>query len=175
MFLDDCDYVYEYKNLQHCLHYPLDFLRITTLQYPCWRAAQNSVMASQYLKNIANRRTTYALSKESPISDPRIYEILTGTIKHSPSSFNNQAGRAILLLGGHHDKLWNLAEDTVKTTLPQQAYDGLKPKLDGYKKGYGTVLFFEDSETLKPFKSAHPEMPFDQWSEHSQDKYISRR
>jgi len=127
-------------------------------------------MASQYLKNIAGRRSIYALAKESTIPDARIQEILTETIKHSPSSFNNQAGRAVLLLGTHHDKLWNLADDTVKSKLPQQAYDGLKPRIDGYKGAYGTIMFFEDGETMKPFKATHPEMPFDQWSEHSQGK-----
>lgn len=134
------------------------------------KPTQDSAMASQYLKNIASRRTIYALSKESPISNARIQEILAETIKHSPSSFNNQAGRAVLLFGDDHDQLWNIAEEVVKTKLPQQAYDGLKPKLDGYKNGYGTIMFFEDGETMKPYKAAHPEMPFDQWSEHSQGK-----
>jgi len=130
----------------------------------------NSTMATGYLENIASRRTIYALSKESTISNDRIQEILAETIKHSPSSFNNQAGRAVLLFGDDHDRLWNIAEDVVKTQLPPQAYEGLKPKLDGYKSGYGTIMFFEDGETMKPYKAAHPEMPFDQWSEHSQGK-----
>ncbi|KAK5937219.1 hypothetical protein PMZ80_010519 [Knufia obscura] len=131
------------------------------------KPTQNSAMASQYLKSIASRRSIYALSKESTISNARLQEILTETIKHSPSSFNNQAGRAVLLLGDSHNKLWELAEETVKSKLPPQAYEGLKPKLYGYKNGYGTVMFFEDGQTLKPYKDSHPEMPFDQWSEHS--------
>lgn len=132
------------------------------------KPTQNTAMASQYLKNIANRRTIYALSKESTISNARIQEILTETIKHSPSSFNNQAGRAVLLVGDHHDKLWNLADTTVKTKLGEQAYAGLKPRIDGFRNGYGTIMFFEDAEAMKPFKEKHPEMPFDQWSEHAQ-------
>ncbi len=134
------------------------------------KPTQDSAMATQYLKNIASRRTIYALSKDSTISNARIQEILTETIKHSPSSFNSQAGRAVLLLGDNHDKLWNMAEETVKTKLPPQAYDGLKPKLDGLKSGHGTVMFFDDGEAMKPFKAAHPEMPFDQWCEHSQGR-----
>jgi len=128
-------------------------------------------MASQYLKNIAGRRSIYALTKESTISNARLQEILTETIKHSPSSFNNQAGRAVLLLGDSHDKLWALAEETVKSKLPPQAYDGLKPKIYGYKNGYGTIMFFEAAEALKPYKDAHPEMPFDEWSDHSAGKH----
>jgi len=130
-----------------------------------------SAMASQHLKNIASRRSIYALSKESTVSDTRLQEILTETLKHTPSSFNNQAPRAVLLLGVHHDTLWEIARDTVQTKLPQQAYDSLKPKLEGYGKGYGTIMFFIDEETMEPFKDSHPEMPFDQWSEHSQGKH----
>src|SRR3954452_17226524 len=57
------------------------------------KPTQDSAMASQYLKNIANRRTIYALSKESTISNDRVQEIVTEVLKHTPSSFNNQAGR----------------------------------------------------------------------------------
>lgn len=124
-------------------------------------------MASEYLKAIANRRTIYSLSSESTISNDRIKEILVETIKHSPSSFNNQAQRAVLLVGSEHQKLWDLADEHIKETLPQ-AYDGLKDKIAGYRGGYGSVMFFEDSETLEPFVAKNPSFPFGQWGEHSQ-------
>lgn len=132
------------------------------------KPTKNSDMASAYLKAIASRRTIYQLSKESTIPNSRIKEILTETIKHSPSSFNNQAQRAVLLIGAEHDKMWDIADETVKTKLGEQAYAGLAPKIAGYKAGYGTILFFDDAETIRPFKEKHPEMPFDQWNTHSQ-------
>ena len=125
-------------------------------------------MASQYLKAIASRRTIYQLAKESTISNDRIKEILTETIKHSPSSFNNQAQRAVLLLGDQHDRLWDIADNTVKSKLGPEAYASLGPKIQGYKNGYGTILWFDDDETTKVFKDKHPEMPFAQWNTHSQ-------
>jgi len=123
-------------------------------------------MASTYLQAIAGRRSIYALQKSSTISDARIQEILTETIKYSPSSFNSQSSRAVLLLNSEHDKLWDIGHDAIKNNLPD-AYNNLKPKLDGYKAAYGTVLWFEDQETLDGMKSKNPGMPFDQWSEHS--------
>lgn len=125
-------------------------------------------MASAYLKAIAGRRSIYLLSKESTIPNSKIQEILTETIKHSPSSFNNQAQRAVLLVGAEHDKLWDLGDETVKTKLGEQAYAGLAPKIAGYKAAYGTIMFFDDAETIKPFKEKNPGMPFDQWNTHSQ-------
>lgn len=132
------------------------------------KPTQRSAMASQYLASIASRRSIYALSKESTISNARIREILTETIKHSPSSFNNQAQRAVLLVGAEHDKLWELARESVKGALGEQAYSGLKPRIDGFQAGYGTVLWFEDPETLKPFQEQNPGLPFEEWAGHSQ-------
>lgn len=132
------------------------------------KPTQRSAMASQYLTSIASRRSIYALSKESTISNARIREILTETIKHSPSSFNNQAQRAVLLVGAEHDKLWDLAREHVKSSLGEQGYNGLKSKIDGYQGGYGTVVWFEDKETLKPFQEKNPGLPFGEWAAHSQ-------
>lgn len=132
------------------------------------KPTQRSAMASQYLESIASRRSIYALSKESTISNARIKEILTETIKHSPSSFNNQAQRAVLLLGAEHDTFWEIAREHVKTSLGEKGYNGLKSKIDGYQAGYGTVAWFEDNETLKPFQEKNPGLPFGQWGAHSQ-------
>lgn len=130
-------------------------------------------MASQYLKNIAARRSIYGLGKESTISNARIKEILHETIKHSPTSFNMQAPRTVLLLNKEHDKLWDLATESVKAKLGQEGYNGLKAKLEGYKGGYGTILFFTDRPTLKSFQDKFPYMPFDQWADHSQGKHVT--
>lgn len=128
---------------------------------------QNSAMSAQYLKSLANRRSIYALGKLSPVSVTRLQEIVTEVLLHTPSSFNNQAGRAVLLVGDAHDKLWDIADTHIKSKVPE-AYDGLKSKLKGYRDGYGTILFFEDGEILRGLKAKKPEMPFDQWSQHSQ-------
>ncbi|KAK5101091.1 hypothetical protein LTS08_004697 [Lithohypha guttulata] len=129
---------------------------------------QDSAMANEYLKAIASRRTIYALAKESTISVSRIQEILTETIKHSPSSYNNQAQRIVLLLGTDHEKLWEIADETAKKNLPEEVYGYLGPKLAGFRASYGTILFFDDAATMKPYKEKHPGMPFDQWNTHSQ-------
>lgn len=131
------------------------------------KPTQRSAMASAYLKAIASRRSIYSIANESTISNARIQEILTESIKHSPSSFNNQAQRVVLLVGAEHQKLWDIADEHVKEVLPQ-AYDGLKDRIAGYKAGYGSVMFFEDGETLKPFISKNPGFPFGQWGDHSQ-------
>ncbi|WP_407673305.1 nitroreductase family protein [Paenibacillus silvisoli] len=53
---------------------------------------------------LRERRSIYGISKESPISDQNIQEIIEETVKHTPSAFNNQTTRVVLLLGEQHNK-----------------------------------------------------------------------
>jgi uncharacterized protein len=45
-----------------------------------------------FLDAVKDRHSIYSLSKDSPISDERVKELLEFTIKHAPSSFNVQVG-----------------------------------------------------------------------------------
>jgi uncharacterized protein len=52
----------------------------------------------QFLDTIRARRTTYALKNTSPIPDARIEDIIKHTILHTPTAFNTQSTRVIVLL-----------------------------------------------------------------------------
>jgi len=96
--------------------------------------------ATPFLEAIQNRRSIYALSKDSPISDARIQEILERVLLHVPSSFNSQTTRAVLLLKGEHDKLWDgIVHDALKAILPADQFVATEQKLKGFAAGYGTV------------------------------------
>lgn len=98
---------------------------------------------------IKNRRTIYALTKESPVSDDRILEIVQQSVKHSPSAFNSQSGRAVVLLGDEHDKLWNIVMETLRKIVPPDAFPQTEDRINSFKAGHGTVLFFEDQAVVK--------------------------
>ncbi|KAG8420339.1 putative nitroreductase [Metarhizium acridum] len=86
------------------------------------------------------RRTIYALDKNLPVSASRIRELVNETTLHTPSSFNSQSNRAVVLLGSEHDKLW----DMTTTAWPCS------------KGPPGTVLFFEDDDVVKSMQAAFP-------------------
>ena len=67
-------------------------------------------MSKDFLTAVADRRTFYSISKENVVSDNRIKEIIDHAVKHTPSAFNSQSTRVVLLLGQHHDKLWDMAK-----------------------------------------------------------------
>lgn len=95
--------------------------------------------SKEFLTLLKNRRTHYALSKSSPISDAAIQDIVKQCVLHVPSSFNSQSTRVVLLLKAEHDKLWEIVKETIKAVVPAEAWPQSEQKLNGFKAGYGTV------------------------------------
>lgn len=54
-------------------------------------------MSNSYIAALKKRRTQYALGKNLPLSQDATAELIREAIKHSPSSFNSQSSRAIIL------------------------------------------------------------------------------
>lgn len=96
-------------------------------------------MSSQYLNTVKARRTYYPLKKESPISDAKIQEILSDVVLHSPSAFNSQSSRAILLLHGEHNKLWDITKAALKAKVSAEQYVVTEKKLNMFQDAYATV------------------------------------
>ncbi|AIQ52376.1 MULTISPECIES: nitroreductase family protein [Paenibacillus] len=106
-------------------------------------------MSKTFLEAVEARRSVYAISKESPISDDKIKEIVEAAVLHSPTSFNSQSSRAVVLLGEQHDKLWDITAETLRKIVPTEQFEGTAQKLASFKAGYGSVLFFEDQTVVK--------------------------
>lgn len=106
-------------------------------------------MSKDFLTALKNRRSYYAISKDSVISDERIQEIVNDAVKYTPSSFNSQSARTVVLLGEQHDKLWNITEGILKEVVgDEQAFKSTAEKMASFRAGYGTVLFFEDNDVI---------------------------
>lgn len=106
-------------------------------------------MSNSFFDAVKKRRSVYAISKQSPISDAKIQEVVEQAVLHTPSSFNSQSQRAVVLLGEQHDKLWDLTTETLRGIVPAEQFEGTAQKMESFKAGYGTVLFFEDETVIK--------------------------
>lgn len=106
-------------------------------------------MKKEFLTAIADRRTFYGISKESVVSDDRIKEVIEYAVKHTPSAFNSQSARVVLLLGNHHDKLWNITKEALRKIVPEDKFGPTEEKINSFKSGYGTVLYFEDNSVVE--------------------------
>lgn len=126
-------------------------------------------MAQVFLDAVKNRRTYYGISKESPVSDQRLQEIIAHAVRHAPSAFNSQSSRVILLLGPHQDKLWEITREALRKIVPAGQFAATDEKITAFGSGYGTALFFEDQPTVKDLQEKFPlyAANFPIWSEHA--------
>lgn len=106
-------------------------------------------MSKDFLTAIADRRSIYGLSKESPISDDKIKELIDHAVKYTPSAFNSQSARVILLLGSEHDKLWDITKEALRKVVPANNFAPTEEKINSFKSGYGTVLYFEENSIIE--------------------------
>jgi uncharacterized protein len=106
-------------------------------------------MSKDLYAAIMDRRSYYSISKESPVPDDKIVETVKYAVKHAPSAFNSQSGRAVVLLGRDHNALWDIVLETLKKIVPAQRFAATSEKIGGFAAGHGTVLFFEDQAVVE--------------------------
>ena len=114
-------------------------------------------MESNFFDAVKRRRTRYALSKDSVISEERIQEIVSEAVKHSPSAFNSQSARVVVLFGEQHDRLWDIVKAELKKIMPPEGFGATEEKINGaFRSGYGTVMFFEDRSVVEGLQKQFP-------------------
>ncbi|MEK4762750.1 nitroreductase family protein [Viridibacillus sp. FSL E2-0187] len=105
---------------------------------------------------VEERRSIYVINNEAIVSDERIQEIVEHAVKHTPSSFNSQTARAVVLLGEQHSKLWSITTETLRQVVPANDFSPTEEKMNMFGAGYGTVLFFEDQSIVKGLQEKFP-------------------
>ena len=89
--------------------------------------------------------------------DYEIVHVLHQVVKHVPSAFNSQTTRLVLLLGDEHAKFWNIVKNTLKKIVPDDVFVKTENKINrSFASGYGTVLFWEDTEVVNNFMTTYP-------------------
>ncbi len=127
-------------------------------------------MSNQFLELIQKRRSIYAIGRNVQHSPEQLTEIIKSAIKHSPSAFNSQTARIVMLFNAEHEKFWNIVKETLKQFAANaEAAAKTDAKINGFAAGVGTVLFFEDQDLVKNLQEQFPlyAQHFPAWSEHS--------
>ncbi|KAJ7634344.1 nitroreductase [Roridomyces roridus] len=102
-------------------------------------------MSASYLDAITVRRSNYALTNKSSVSDEKLQNIIKHAVKHCPTPFNSQTSRVILVTGATHIKLWEAVIGALLPMIPEgNTWTHFAGLLDLHKGGYGSVMFFED-------------------------------
>lgn len=125
----------------------------------------------QQLQNLAeNRRSIYGLNKQLPVDNKEIIGLVEHALLHTPSAFNSQSTRIMILFGEDHEKLWQITEDTLRDIVnDDEKFKPTQQKLDGFKTGAGTILFYEDQSIVKNLQEnfALYADKFPDWSHHT--------
>lgn len=95
------------------------------------------------------RRSIYALGNELPVESQAIVNMAERVLLHTPSAFNSQSSRLIVLFGDQHQQLWDIAEDKLRQEVGNGDFSSSKQKMDGFRAAAGTVLFYEDKDVTK--------------------------
>lgn len=93
---------------------------------------------------VTNRRTNYALSKDVSISQETIIKTIEDMVHEVPSAFNMQSGKVVVAFGETHDKIWQIAMDTLRGIVPAANFAATEEKINSFAAAYGTVLYFDD-------------------------------
>ncbi|KRL61657.1 nitroreductase family protein [Latilactobacillus fuchuensis] len=116
------------------------------------------------------RRSIYALGNHINLSEEAVSDLIFKTIKESPSAFNSQGSRAIILFGDASKTLWNdITANALKSLTPAENFPATQAKLASFANGVGTILFFEDQAVIKGLQANVPLYAdnFPVWAEQS--------
>lgn len=119
-----------------------------------------SVKSNEFLDGMKKRRTIYAIDKDVTADRDEIVATIEEAVKHTPSAFNAQTARVVILFGDESSKIWGeggIVEQAVRKVLPEgQSFDSTAKKLASFNAGVGTILFFEDTAIVEGLQKKFP-------------------
>lgn len=128
-------------------------------------------MSVETLHAIAEtRRSIYMLNDQLPVSKDEVVKLVEHAVLHTPSSFNSQSSRLVVLFGEDHQKLWQITEDLLRAMVnDDEKFKSTADKMAMFKAGAGTILYFEDQSVVKGLQEQFPLYAhnFPVWAEHT--------
>ena len=126
-------------------------------------------MEHSILDSMKMRRSVYQLGKTLPFSIDELEQLVKDAVKYTPSAFNSQTSRAIVLYGEENDWLWQSIFEKVRPLLADGQEASTKAKLASFNAGVGTILFFEELAIVSQLEKDFPlySENFGQWSQHA--------
>jgi predicted oxidoreductase (fatty acid repression mutant protein) len=94
------------------------------------------------LDTLKKRRTIYQLNKNMPVSDEEVIQVINDVTELTPDAFNMKSARVIVAMNDNHDALWDVIYDAFEGKVS-------KEKIQTFKDGYGTVLYFIDDQVVE--------------------------
>ena len=113
-------------------------------------------MKQSFLDLLQLRRTRYDLTNKSTLPKEEIVKLLQAAVKYTPSAFNSQSARVLLLCGDKHKQFWQLTRHELQQIVPDEKFAPTEKKLAAFEDAYGTILFFEDWSIVESLQHQFP-------------------
>lgn len=113
-------------------------------------------MSKDFKSSVQDRRTIYSLGRDISITDEKILDVVKHGVKNSPTAFNSQSNRVVVLMGQHHDKLWDITKTVLQKMIPADKFAPTEEKMKAFGNAYGTVLYFEDKSIVEGLQQQFP-------------------
>lgn len=88
-----------------------------------------------------NRRSYYAIDDNIKVSDDEIVKFIKEAVRLVPDAMGRNTQNVVIVMGNAHKKLWDDIYDVYGGQVSRE-------KIDGFKAGYGTVLFLYDQNIV---------------------------
>lgn len=101
------------------------------------------------MKALGKRRSYYQIGKKLPVSEDVIEQTVSEAVRLVPDAFDMKSQRVVLVLGNKQDALWDAVYDAFGGKVSRE-------KIDSFKAGAGTVLYFTDESVVKELQGRFP-------------------
>ncbi|USS93398.1 nitroreductase family protein [Fructilactobacillus ixorae] len=108
-------------------------------------------MNTQLLDLMKQRRTIYHLGKNVQFDQAELYRYIKEIVRNTPSAFNSQPVRAVVLFNEHHAALWDIVETTLEEQVAPDAFLRTKAKISSFRDAYASILFYTDMDVVKDY------------------------
>ncbi|MFJ7747439.1 nitroreductase family protein [Peribacillus sp. NPDC097295] len=112
-------------------------------------------MKKDFFQAVEDRRSYYGISKDTVVPTSRIKEVIDHAVQYSPTAFNSQSARVVVLTEASHDQLWDITKETLRKIVDEKDFKQTEEKMQSFKNGFGTVLFFEDQSIVEKLQEQY--------------------
>ncbi|HOO28999.1 MAG TPA: nitroreductase family protein [Lachnospiraceae bacterium] len=114
------------------------------------------------IESLKERRSYYNIGKELPVEENKVLELVEELTELVPDAFNMKSSRIVVVLGEKQDLLWDTIYDVFEGKVARE-------KIDSFRSGAGTILYFYDTKTVKGLQEKFPSYAanFPTWAQQS--------
>lgn len=110
----------------------------------------------EFLQALKLRHSEYVLSKNIELTEEALVNYIKDILRYTPSAFNSESQRIVLLSQEKHDLLWEQLIEIMKGIVKGEQFENTKNKINAFKAAYGTILFFDDTSVTKKLQEKFP-------------------